>query len=54
MRPEGLLDHCADKRVSVVLARQELLKELVARPTDAQVIRAAEVLDHVLGRLPLA
>jgi hypothetical protein len=48
-----LLEYCRDRRVAVVLARQQLLKDLEARPSDPVVTRAAELLDHVLGLLPL-
>lgn len=50
---EELLECCKHKRVPVVLARQQLLKDLEARPSDPVVSGAAELLDHVLGRLPL-
>lgn len=50
---EILLEYCRDRRVAVVLARQQLLKDLETRPSDPVVIRAAELLDQVLGRLPL-
>jgi hypothetical protein len=46
-----LLEYCEDSRVGVVLARQELLKDLVERPSDDVANRAAELLDQVLGRL---
>lgn len=49
-----LLECCREKRVPVVLARQQFLKDLEARPSDPVVSRAAELLDLVLGRLPLA
>lgn len=48
-----LLEYCEDKRVSVVLARQELQKELVLDPSATELTQAAELLDGVLGRLPL-
>lgn len=48
-----VLDSCKDKRVPVVLARQQFLKDLEDRPSDPVVTRAAELLDHVLQRLPL-
>lgn len=48
-----LLDYCHDKRVPVVLARQQLLKDLEAPASDPVVSRAAELLDLVLERLPL-
>jgi hypothetical protein len=50
---EELFDYCEAKRVPVVLARQQLLKDLEARPSDPVVTGAAELLDQVLGRLPL-
>jgi hypothetical protein len=46
------LEFCKDKRVSVVLARQELHKKLTERPSDAQASRAAELLDRVLEHFP--
>jgi hypothetical protein len=49
-----LLECCREKRVPVVLARQQFLKDLEARPSDPVVSRAVELLDGVLGRLPLA
>lgn len=49
-----LLESCRDKRVPVVLARQQLLKDLEAPASDPVVSRAAELLDLVLERLPLA
>jgi hypothetical protein len=49
-----VLDCCKDKRVPVVLARQQLHKDLEDRPSDPVLSRAAELLDHVLERLPLA
>lgn len=48
-----LLEYCGDRRVAVVLARQQLLKDLEDRPSNPVTSRAAELLDHVLGRLPL-
>ena len=48
-----LLETCGEKRVSVVLAHQEFLKELQERPSDPVVDRAADLLDQVLRRLPL-
>jgi hypothetical protein len=47
-----LLDYCNGRRVPVVVARQQLLKDLETRPSDLVVSRAAEFLDGVLGRLP--
>jgi hypothetical protein len=48
-----LLEYCQDRRVAVVLARQELIKEQEARPSDPVLSRAAELLDRVLERLPV-
>jgi hypothetical protein len=48
-----LLECCGQKRVPVVLARQQFLKELEEQPSDPVVSRASELLDHVLERLPL-
>lgn len=56
--PEGaireLLECCKQKRVPVVLARQQFLKELEERPSDPVVKRAAELLDRLIEVLPLA
>lgn len=49
-----LLETCKQKRVPVVLARQQFLKDLEASSSDPVVTRAAELLDGVLERLPLA
>jgi hypothetical protein len=49
-----LLDSCREKRVPVVLARQQFLKDLEEGPADPSVNRAVELLDEVLKRLPLA
>lgn len=49
-----LLECCKQKRVPVVLARQQFLKDLEASPSDPVVTRAAELLDGVLEHLPLA
>jgi chorismate-pyruvate lyase len=49
-----VLECCREKRVPVVLARQQFLKELEERPSDPVVSRAAHLLDRVLERLPLA
>jgi hypothetical protein len=49
-----VLECCGDRRVPVVLARQQFLKDLEDRPSDPVVTRAAELLDQVLERLPLA
>jgi hypothetical protein len=48
-----LLECCSERRVPVVLARQQFEKELEGEPVDPLVKRAAELLDGVLGRLPL-
>jgi hypothetical protein len=49
-----LLECCKRKRVPVVLARQQFLKDLEERPSDPVVNRAAELLDRLLEGLPLA
>jgi hypothetical protein len=49
-----LLESCKQKRVPVVLARQQFLKDLEVSPSDPVLTRAAELLDRVLERLPLA
>jgi hypothetical protein len=48
-----LLEYCEQRRVAVVLARQQLLRHLEEGPSDDAARRAAELLDHVLERLPL-
>lgn len=48
-----LLECCQQKRVPVVLARQQFLKDQEERPSDPMLNRAAELLDHVLERLAL-
>jgi hypothetical protein len=48
-----LLESSKEKRVSVVLARQQILRDLKEQPSDPVVNRAAELLDRVLERLPL-
>ncbi|MGH2662986.1 MAG: hypothetical protein ACRDH8_09310 [Actinomycetota bacterium] len=50
---QELLAACKGKRVPVVLARQQVLEDVEARSSDPVVSRAAELLDQVLGRLPL-
>lgn len=50
---KALLELCAGKRVAVVLARQQLLGDVKAHPDDPSLIRATELLDGVLERLPL-
>ena len=49
-----VLEYCQDRRVAVVLARQQLISEREARPSDPVLSRAVELLDHVLERLPAA
>ena len=49
-----LLDCCGEKRVPVVLARQQFLKVLEVHSADPVVNQAVELLDQVLKRLPLA
>jgi hypothetical protein len=48
-----LLKSCHDKRVPVVLAHQQLLKDLERSASDPVRGRATELLDLVLKRLPL-
>jgi hypothetical protein len=48
-----VLRYCQDRRVAVVLARQQLAKEQEARPSDPLLGRAVELLDRVLERLPV-
>jgi hypothetical protein len=48
-----LLVSCKDKRVPVVLARQQFLKQQQERPDDIVANRAVELLDEVLARLPM-
>lgn len=48
-----LLECCNQRRVPVVLARQQFLKDLEERPSDPMANRAAELLDRVLERLPV-
>lgn len=48
-----LLECREGRRVPVVLARQQFSADLEARPSDPALSRAVEVLDLVLGRLPL-
>jgi hypothetical protein len=47
-----LLEFCQQRRVPVVIARQQLLKDLEAFPTEPVVSRATELLDHLLEHLP--
>ena len=49
-----LLESCAEKRVPVVLAHQQFLKDKEEGTVDPVVDRAAELLDRVLERLPLS
>jgi hypothetical protein len=48
-----LLECCGGRRVPVVLAHQQFSADLEGRPSDPVMSRAAELLDLVLGRLPL-
>ena len=48
-----LLEYCGDKRVSVVLARQDIRKDLLLDPSADHLARAAGLLDEVLARLSL-
>jgi hypothetical protein len=50
---QELLESCQEKRVPIVLARQQLLTDLEAGPSDPVVGRALELLDQVLERLPV-
>lgn len=47
-----LRDCCGDRRVSVVRARQQLVAWLDSEPDQAEAMRAIELLDELLGRLP--
>ena len=49
---EEILNCCGDKRVSVVLARQQLVEGLSTAADERVAVRAAELLDHTLERLP--
>ena len=49
-----LLACCKGKRVSVVLARQQFLKQQEDGSADPVADRAVQLLDEVLARLPLA
>jgi C4-dicarboxylate-specific signal transduction histidine kinase len=49
---QELLECCIEKRVPVVLARQQFLKDLLERPSDPVMNKAAELLERVLERLP--
>jgi hypothetical protein len=48
-----LLACCKEKRVPVVLARQQFLKQQEEHPDDLVVTRAVKLLDAVVARLPL-
>lgn len=48
-----LIECCQQKRVPVVIARQQLLKDLEAFPAEPVMSRATDLLDRVLERLPL-
>lgn len=48
---DDLLEFCGDRRVPVVVARQQILKELEEQPSEPLLSRAAEFLDHVLRRM---
>jgi hypothetical protein len=50
---EEVLEYCKRRRVPVVLAHQQLVRDLEARPSDPVVAGAADLLEQVLGRLPL-
>jgi hypothetical protein len=47
-----LQDCCGDRRVSVVRARQQLVTWLDSESDQADAMRAIELLDELLGRLP--
>jgi hypothetical protein len=47
-----LQDCCGDRRVSVVRARQQLVAWVDSEPDQADAMRAIELLDELLGRLP--
>lgn len=47
-----LLECCIEKRVPVVLAHQQFLKDLAEGPSGPIANRAAELLELVLDRLP--
>jgi hypothetical protein len=49
-----LLELCKEKRVPVVIARQQFLKELEERTADPVATQAADLLYRVLQHLPLA
>jgi hypothetical protein len=50
---QELLECCKERRVPVVLARQQFLKDLEEGPSDPVATRAAELIDRLLERLPL-
>ena len=47
-----LQESCGDRRVSVVRARQQLVTWLDSEPDQADAMRAIELLDELLERLP--
>ncbi|MGH2681809.1 MAG: hypothetical protein ACRDIX_01090 [Actinomycetota bacterium] len=47
-----LLASCKEKRVPVVLARQQFLQQQEEHPDNLVFNRAVELLDNVLARLP--
>jgi hypothetical protein len=49
-----LLECCAEKRVPVVLARQQFMRDVEERPADPVASRAVELLDRVLERIPVS
>ena len=54
-RDEAIRDlqsRCGDRRVSVVRARQQLVTWLDSEPDQADAMRAIELLDELLDRLP--
>jgi hypothetical protein len=52
VRETALTLACSEKRVPVVLARQQFREQLEEGPEDPLMSRAAELLDRVLERLP--
>ena len=50
---QELLTIVGEHRVSVVMARQRLLERLTSEPDNRQVVGAADLLEAVLGRLPV-
>jgi hypothetical protein len=47
-----LRDCCGDRRVSAVRARQQLVAWLDSEPDQSDAMRAIELLDELLDRLP--